>query len=81
MLIHCESVVLLQDRPSSNLATAVATVWTETVGMLLLAPDIQEELLYLPEVLHGKAAKHERLLKPLDWRVQRRMWGRIKKRQ
>ena len=67
-----------------NLATAVATVWTETVGMLLLAPDIQEELLYLPEVLQGKATIHERLLRPLtteiDWRVQRRMWGRIRKR-
>ena len=54
---------------------------TQIMSLQLLAPDIQEELLYLPEVLHGKAAKHERLLKPLDWRVQRRMWGRIKKRQ
>ncbi len=56
---------------------------TQIMGLLLLAPDIQEELLYLPEVIQGKAAIHEWLLRPLtsekDWRVQRRMWGRIAK--
>ena len=55
---------------------------TRIISLLLLAPDIQEELLYLPEVIQGKAFIHERLLRPLtreiDWRVQRRMWGRIK---
>ena len=34
----------------------------------------------MPEVIHGKATIHEKLLRPLstevDWRVQRRMWGR-----
>ena len=57
---------------------------TQIMSLLNLAPDIQEELLYLPEVRQGKAPIHERLLRPLtkemDWRVQRRMWGRIKKR-
>ena len=54
---------------------------TQIMSLLLLAPDIQEELLYLPEEIQGKAAIHERLLRPLtteiDWRVQRRMWARI----
>ena len=58
---------------------------TQIMSLLHLAPDIQEELLYLPEVIQGKAAIHERLLRPLttelDWRVQRRMWGRIRKGQ
>ncbi len=58
---------------------------TQIMSLLHLAPDIQEELLYLPEVKQGKAAIHVRLLRPLttelDWRVQRKMWGRIKKRQ
>ena len=57
---------------------------TQIMSLLNLAPDIQEELLYLPEVMQGKAAIHEKLLRPLttemDWRVQRRMWGRIKAR-
>ena len=52
---------------------------TQIMSLLLLAPDIQEELLYLPEVTQGKAPIHERLLRPLtrqaDWRVQKRMWG------
>ena len=56
---------------------------TQIMSLLHLAPDIQEELLYLPEVIQGKAQIHERLLRPLtremDWRVQRRMWARIKK--
>ena len=56
---------------------------TQIMSLLNLAPDIQEELLYLPEVMQGKAAIHEKLLRPLttemDWRVQRRMWARIKK--
>ncbi len=57
---------------------------TQIMSLLNLAPDIQEELLYLPEVMLGRATIHERLLRPLtretNWRVQRRMWGRIRKR-
>ena len=56
---------------------------TQIMSLLNLAPDIQEELLHLPEVIQGKAQIHETLLRPLtremDWRVQRRMWARIKK--
>ena len=44
---------------------------TRIMSLLLLAPDIQEELLYLPEVMQGKATIHERLMRPLttemDW--------------
>ena len=58
---------------------------TQIMSLLNLAQDIQEELLYLPEVMQGKAQIHERLLRPLttvlDWRVQRRMWGKVKKCQ
>ena len=58
---------------------------TQIMSLLNLAPDIQEELLYLPEIIQGKAQIHERLLRPLtreiDWRVQRRMWARIRKWQ
>ena len=54
---------------------------TQIMSLLLLAPDIQEELLCLPEI-HGKATIHEKLLRPLtmqiDWGVQRKMWASIK---
>ena len=50
---------------------------TQIMSLLHLAPDIHEELNYLPEVKQGKAQIHDRLLRPLtkemDWRVQRRM--------
>lgn len=56
---------------------------TQIMSLLNLAPVIQEELLYLPEVIQGKAVIHERLLRPLttelNWKVQRRMWARIRK--
>ena len=56
---------------------------TQIMSLLNLAPDIQEELLYLPEVIQGKATIHEKLLRPLtterDWRMRRRMWARIRK--
>ena len=56
---------------------------TQIMSLLLLAPNIQDELLYLPEVIQGKVTIHEKLLRPLtremDWRVQRRMWARIRK--
>ena len=58
---------------------------TQIMSLLNLSPDIQEELLYLREVIQGKATIHERLLRPLttemDWKVQRKMWGRNTKRQ
>ncbi len=56
---------------------------TQIMSLLNLAPDIQEELLCLPEVIMGKSQIHERLLRPMtrevDWKVQRTMWGRIRK--
>ena len=58
---------------------------TQIMSLLNLAPDILEELLYLPEVIQGKAKIHERLLRPLttkiDWRVQRKMWKKINAHQ
>jgi hypothetical protein len=57
---------------------------TQIMSLLLLAPDIQEELLHLPGIIRGKATIHEKLLRPLttqiDWRDQRKIWKRIKSR-
>ena len=45
-----------------------------------LAPDIQEEILFLPRVTQGRDPITERDLRPIaaepDWAEQRRMWGR-----
>ena len=57
---------------------------TQITNLLHLAPDIQEEILFLPAEASGRETLTERLLRPLaaepDWRVQRRMWRRLKQR-
>jgi hypothetical protein len=51
---------------------------TQIMNLLNLAPDIQEELLFLPRTVKGRDPIRERHLRPiaavLDWRKQRRMW-------
>ncbi|HMN39709.1 MAG TPA: hypothetical protein PKE29_02620 [Phycisphaerales bacterium] len=46
-----------------------------------LAPDIQEEILFLPRVTLGRCKISEQVLRPLtctpDWTQQRRAWARI----
>ena len=57
---------------------------TQIVNLLQLAPQIQEEVLFLPAQSSGRDTITERALRSLaaepDWRVQRRMWRRLKQR-
>jgi hypothetical protein len=54
---------------------------TQIMNLLNLAPDIQEELLFLPRTVKGRDHIRERHLRPiaavLDWRKQRRMWKQL----
>ena len=54
---------------------------TQIMNLLMLAPDIQEAILFLPRVDSGRASIHLRDLQPIalvpDWRKQRQMWDRI----
>jgi hypothetical protein len=51
---------------------------TQIMNLLNLAPDIQEEVLFLPPVEFGRVPVRELHLRPIaatpDWRKQRRMW-------
>jgi len=51
---------------------------SQILALNMLAPDIQEELLFLPEVVPGRPAIRERMLRPiaaeLDWGIQRKKW-------
>ena len=51
---------------------------TQITNLLNLAPDIQEAILFLPPVEHGRDPITERDLRPivavLDWWKQRRRW-------
>jgi hypothetical protein len=57
---------------------------TQIMNLLVLAPDIQEEILFLPPVTKGQLPVSERVLRPLlktlVWSEQRAMWAAIRDR-
>jgi DNA-binding transcriptional regulator YdaS (Cro superfamily) len=75
---------LLQDGVVANqselarLAHVTQPRMTQIMNLLNLAPDIQEEVLHLPEATQGRDILTERDLRPImatiDWRVQRGEW-------
>lgn len=54
---------------------------TQIMNLLLLAPDIQEAILFLPRVTEGKDRLAERSIRRIvaepDWTHQRLLWQRI----
>ncbi len=54
---------------------------SQIVGLNLLAPDIQEEILFLPPTLRGRDPLREPHVRPitavLPWPSQRRMWRNL----
>jgi hypothetical protein len=65
----------------ARLAKVTQPRMTQILNLTLLAPDIQEELLFLPRVTSGKSTIHEKMLRPLaaeiDWTKQRKMWDDV----
>ena len=55
---------------------------TQIMNLLHLAPDIQEELLFLSRTEHGHDSISELMVRPIsaviDWKKQRRMWEDLK---
>lgn len=54
---------------------------SQILNLAQLAPDIQEELLFLPRITAGRATIHEKMLRPVSaeicWQKQREVWRRI----
>ena len=54
---------------------------THILNLTLLAPEIQEQLLFLPRVTSGKPDIHEKLIRPItaetDWDKQRTLWRQL----
>ncbi len=54
---------------------------TQLMNLLLLAPDIQEEILHLPRTVVGRDPIRETHLRPIvqvvEWGKQRRMWRAV----
>jgi len=53
---------------------------TQIMNLLYLAPDLQEQILFLPSIERGRIPVTERQLRPIAatpcWRSQRQMWQR-----
>ncbi len=68
----------------AKLAHVTQPRMTQILNLLYLAPEIQEELLFLPRVMEGKDPVHEKMLRPIaaevDWGRQREMWRRMEER-
>ena len=62
----------------SELAHVTQPRMTQIMNLNHLAPDIQEELLFLPPLQGGRESIHERMLRViaalLDWAEQRKRW-------
>jgi hypothetical protein len=54
---------------------------TQIMNLLQLAPEIQEDILFLPRTVKGRDPIREHHLRPIvaepDWRRQRRRWKRL----
>lgn len=78
---------LLRDRVVPNQSELARLVhvtqprMTQILNLLHLAPDIQEEILFLPLTTKGRDLLTERDLRPIaaepDWTRQRQMWGQL----
>ena len=66
----------------ARLAHVTQPRMTQIMNLLHLAPDVQEELLFLPVVMEGRDTIHERMLRrvaaQVGWRKQRRVWVHLK---
>lgn len=55
---------------------------SQIMNLLQLAPDIQEEILFLPKITKGRDRLQLRQLQAiaskLDWRKQRKLWSELK---
>jgi hypothetical protein len=55
---------------------------SQVMSLLQLAPDLMEEILFLPRTLKGRDPMRLRQLLPvaqvLDWKQQRRLWTRLR---
>jgi len=69
----------------ARLAHVTQPRMTQIMNLNHLAPDIQEELLFLPPVTRGRDRLHEKRLRLLaaefDWQAQRCLWDQIRPAQ
>ena len=74
--------VVLTQMELAELTKLTTARITQIMNLLVLAPDIQEEILFMPPVTQGSASVTERDLRPLVktlvWSEQRKRWAAIR---
>ena len=77
--------VIINQSELAHYAQISTTRMTQIMWLDNLAPDIQEEILFLPNTVKGrdpiKEANIRPIAKTLDWRKQRAMWQTTKRSQ
>ncbi|MDZ4657833.1 MAG: hypothetical protein SH868_09690 [Bythopirellula sp.] len=75
---HIRAGVVTDYAELARLAHVSRARITQIMNLLMLAPDIQEAILFLPRTEHGRDRIHLRQLQPIaivpDWRKQRKFW-------
>lgn len=65
----------------ANLGHVTRVRVTQIMNLLCLAPDIQEDILFLPRIETGRDPIKEWMVRPIaavpDWRKQRRLWQEL----
>ena len=85
LAIHCDEMIrggeVADQTELARLLHVSQPRMTQIMNLLHLAPNIQEELLFLPRTVSGREPIHEKLLRPIaaemDWGRQRGIWERI----
>ena len=83
---HCFRLVqtgaIINQSELAHFGQISTTRMTQIMWMDNLAPDIQEEILFLPRTTQGrdpiKEADIRPIAKTLDWNKQRQMWTRLR---
>lgn len=87
LAIRCEQLirdgVIANQSELAEFGRITTARMTQIMSLLNLAPDIQEQILFLPRTEQGRDTIKEtdvrRIVQILDWRKQRRMWGTLKR--
>jgi hypothetical protein len=87
LAIRCEKLiqdgVVVDQSELARFGQITTARMTQIMSLLNLAPDIQEQILFLPHTERGRDVVKETDIRPivavLDWRKQRRMWAAIQR--
>jgi hypothetical protein len=82
LAIHCDELLrsgqIYNQSERARYAQITRARLTQILTLLNLAPDIQEELLFLPRTTEGRGEIQEKDIRQiamnLDWSVQRKCW-------